>query len=172
MSEQAQVPVDALPLVDRHGFRTTVQPEQVWAALAPTLMAAFGKRRSRTFAKALGCRERRLSRPFLMENGDKLVGFRVLASRPPEELVLEGEHHFASYALIFRIGSRDGITTVTIETRATFPGAKGYVYRELVVATGLHAQIVRRLLKGLRRRAEWNQRPSGRRRTGAIPAGR
>jgi hypothetical protein len=161
LKEQTQIAdVEVLPLVDRHGFRTTAEPRQVWAALAPTLMASFGKR-WRPFAKLVGCRERRVTRPFLMESGDTVVGFRVAASRAPEELVLQGEHRFSRYALVFRIGGRDGITSVSAETRAVFPEARGFVYRAMVVGTGLHAGVVRRILKGLRRRAEWDRKPSG-----------
>lgn len=154
--------IEALPLVDRHGFRTTVEPQQVWAALAPTLMSSFGRRRSRAFARMVGCRERRVSRPFLMEGGDTLPGFRIRASRAPEELVLQGEHRFSNYALVFRIGGREGITSVSAETRAVFPELRGILYRTMVIGTGLHAFVVRRILKGLRRRAEWDRRPSRR----------
>ncbi|MGH7543141.1 MAG: hypothetical protein ACREK7_04310, partial [Gemmatimonadota bacterium] len=112
---------DALPLVDRHGFRTAIDPEKVWAALAPTLLASFGTRRTRWFARMVGCSERKVSRPFLMKPGDHLVGFRIVTAERPAELVLEGEHRFSRYALIFRISRRDGITTVAAETRAQFP---------------------------------------------------
>lgn len=178
MSAQAQITnVEALPVVDRHGFRTIVEPEQVWAALGPTLMAAFGKRRSGAFARLVGCRERRVSRPFLMEAGDTVVGFRVLAARPPEEIVLQGEHRFARYALVFRIGHRQGITSVSAETRADFHRTRGAAYRLLVVGSGLHARVVRRILRGLRRRAEWDRHPTGHRAVGrprvvSRPAGR
>lgn len=160
MKAQMHTPdIDVLPLIDRHGFRTTAEPQQVWAALAPTLMTSFGKRRARTLARLLGCRERRVSRPFLMVEGDTLVGFRVMVARALEELVLQGEHRFSRYALVFRIQGRDGITAVSAETRAAFPEARGFVYRTLVVGSGIHARVVRRLLKGLRRRAEWDRRP-------------
>ncbi|MGH7571247.1 MAG: hypothetical protein ACREMK_05330 [Gemmatimonadota bacterium] len=162
MKAQIQISdIEVLPLVDRHGFRTATEPQQVWAALAPTLMTSFGKRRSRAFARLVGCRERRVSRPFLMEEGDTLVGFRVVASRAPEELVLQGEHRFSRYALVFRIGGRDGITAVSAETRAAFPEVRGFVYRTMVVGSGIHARVVRRILQGLRRRAEWDRQPSG-----------
>lgn len=154
--------VEVLPLVDRHGFRTTAEAEQVWAALAPTLIASFGSRLARSCARLLGCRDRRLSRPFLMQPGDTLVGFRVAGTRAPEELVIEGRHRFSRYALVFRIGERDGITSVSAETRAEFPEVHGLLYRLLVVGSGLHAYVVRRVLKGLRRRAEWHRPPPGR----------
>ena len=150
---------DALPLVDRHGFRTAADAEKVWAALAPTLMASFGTRRARWFARVVGCSDRKVSRPFLMKPGDRLTGFRIVTAERPVELVLEGEHRFARYALIFRIAHRDGITTVGAETRATFPNTPGRAYHGLVVGSGAHARTVRRILRGLRQRAELAREP-------------
>ena len=154
---------EPLPLVDRHGFRTAADAEKVWAALAPTLLASFGTRRARWFARVVGCSERKVSRPFLMRPGDRLAGFRIVTARRPAELVLEGEHRFARYALIFRVASRDGITTVAVETRAAFPNTPGRAYHGLVVGSGAHARTVRRILRGLRQRAELARQPRSRR---------
>lgn len=149
----------ALPLVDRHGFRTAAGAEQVWAALAPTLLASFGTRRARWFAGVVGCSERKVSRPFLMRPGDRLAGFRIVTAERPVELVLEGEHRFARYALVFRVAERDGITTVGAETRAAFPSSPGRAYHGLVVGSGAHARTVRRILRGLRQRSELARKP-------------
>lgn len=150
---------EALPLVDRHGFRTGADPEKVWAALAPTLLATFGTRRARSFSRIVGCRERTFSRPFLAKTGDRLVGFRIASAEPPNELVLEGEHCFSRYALIFRIVRRGEVTAVEAQTRAAFPGSRGMAYRALVVGSGAHRRAVRRILRGLRRRAELARKP-------------
>jgi hypothetical protein len=149
---------ELLPLVDRHGFRTAADAEKVWAALGPTLLARFGTLRARILARLLGCTQRKADRPFPMERGDHLAGFRIAAATPSAELVLEGEHRFARYTLIFRISRREGITTVGAETRAAFPGAAGGAYRLLVVGSGAHARTVRRILRGLRERAELTPR--------------
>ncbi|HKY60157.1 MAG TPA: hypothetical protein VJP59_04020 [Gemmatimonadota bacterium] len=156
---------EALPFVDRHGFRTAAEAEKVWAALAPTLLASFGTRRARWFANAVGCSDRRVSRPFLMRPGDRLAGFRIVTAQRPAELVLEGEHRFSRYALIFRISQRDGITTVGAETRAAFPSSPGRAYHGLVVGSGAHARTVRRILRGLRERAELARQPRSTRRS-------
>lgn len=145
---------DPLPLVDRHGFRTAADSEKVWAALRPTLLASFGTLRARVLARLLGCTQRKADRHFPMERGDHLAGFRIAAAEPPTELVLEGEHRFARYTLIFRISRREGITTVGAETRAAFLGAAGRAYRLLVIASGAHARTMRRILRRLRERAE------------------
>lgn len=157
--------VEPLPLVDRHGFRTAVDADKVWAALAPTLLAGFGTRRARWFARVAGCSERNVSRPFLMKPGDRLAGFRIVTAEPPGELVLEGRHRFARYALVFRVSRRDGITTVGAETRAAGQGSAGRAYLGLVVGSGAHARTVRRLLRGLRRRAELARQPRSRRKS-------
>lgn len=154
-----------LPLVDRHGFRTAAAAEKVWAALAPTLLATFGTRRARWYARLVGCTERKVSRPFLMKPGDRLAGFRIVTAAPPTELVLEGEHRFARYALVFRIAERQGITTVGAETHAAFPNPAGRAYHGLVVGSGAHARSMRRILRGLRARAELARGPRARKRS-------
>jgi hypothetical protein len=98
-----------------------------------------------------------------MRPGDRLTGFRIVTARRPAELVLEGEHRFARYALIFRVAARDGITTVAVETRAAFPNSPGRAYHGLVVGSGAHARTVRRILRGLRQRAELARQPRSRR---------
>ena len=69
----------------------------------------------------------------------------------------------AAALLAAKLRSGDSATAgtfeVSAETRAAFPEARGFVYRTLVVGSGIHARVVRRLLKGLRRRAEWDRRP-------------
>ena len=153
---------ETLLLVDRHGFRTAADAEQVWAALAPTLLASFGTRRARWFARVVGCSDRKVSRPFLMRPGDRLTGFRIVTAERPAELVLEGEHRFARYSLVFRIAHRDGITTVGAETRAAFLNSPGRAYHGLVVGSGAHGRTVRRILRGLRQRAELARQPRSR----------
>ncbi|WCH95827.1 hypothetical protein POD33_28280 [Streptomyces moderatus] len=78
-------------------------------------------------------------------------GFRVAVSTPGQELALVGHHPFSRYALIFHLDETDqGHTRLRAETRATFPGPAGAVYRRLVIGTGAHALIVRHMLRKLR----------------------
>jgi hypothetical protein len=74
----------------------------------------------------------------------------VTRAVPERELVLEGSHHFSTYALIFRI---DGGRLVA-ESRARFPGSRGALYRLAVLRSGAHVVAVRRLLASVRRAAE------------------
>jgi hypothetical protein len=76
-------------------------------------------------------------------------------SVPGRELVLQGRHRFASYALIFRIediGPRR--SRLRAESRAAFPGRAGRLHRRLVIGTGGHVVGMRRLLSAIRRRSE------------------
>jgi hypothetical protein len=70
-------------------------------------------------------------------------------------LALEGRHRFSRYALTFRIDDLgDGASRLRAETRAEFPGARGSVYRALVIGTRGHTLATRRMLNSVGRRAE------------------
>jgi hypothetical protein len=57
--------------------------------------------------------------------------------------------------LRFRLEARGSRTTrLHAETRASFPGLRGGFYRLLVITGGGHTVAVRRLLGGVKRRAE------------------
>ncbi|MFG1669240.1 hypothetical protein [Streptomyces sp. Y7] len=87
-----------------------------------------------------------------MMNGSR--GFRVAVSIPGEELAYVGHHPFSTYALLFHLNETDrGHTRLRAETRARFPGRAGAVYRRLVIGTGAHALIVRRMLRKVRANA-------------------
>jgi hypothetical protein len=79
------------------------------------------------------------------------TGFRVTESTPPAKLVLEGRHPFSRYALVFLIEPRAGGGACAVaQTWAAFPGVAGSVYRALVIGSGIHAVLVRRMLRRLR----------------------
>jgi hypothetical protein len=90
--------------------------------------------------------------------------FRVAREESPSLLALEGGHRFARYALTFRIEpvAREA-SRVTAQTHADFPGTKGRIYRQLVIGSGGHAIVVRRMLRAVKERAE---RPDGGSRSG------
>lgn len=79
-------------------------------------------------------------------------GFRVTEAAPPHRLVLEGRHPFSRYALVFALDDPEsGATRLRAQTWAAFPGLKGRVYRALVIGSGAHAVLVRRMLRGIAR---------------------
>jgi hypothetical protein len=143
----------ALPHVDEHSTVVDAPPERSWRAAAAALSRSSSALPS-AFARALGCDERHASgEPGAA--GSTVPGFRVARSAPPSELALEGRHRFSRYALIFRVDPLDGgRSRVRAETRAEFPGLRGSVYRALVIGTRGHVLAVRRILAGIRRRAE------------------
>jgi hypothetical protein len=103
----------------------------------------------------LGCTDTAPSGPRPLATGSVLPGFHVEAAEPGRILALAGKHRFSDYALILRFDGEGGDpTTVRAETRATFPGVKGNIYRALVIGTRGHVLVTRRLLDGIKQRAE------------------
>jgi uncharacterized protein (TIGR02246 family) len=152
-----EVPIDSLPPVDEHGIEIRADPDQVWEALAATLPRHLNTRRAAGLARALGC-------AFSEAQGDPTVigstmpGFIVSRSIRPSVLALLGQHRFSRYALVLRIDELGtSRSRLRAETRAEFPRARGRVYRALVVGTGGHILVVRRIISAVRRRAEGKQ---------------
>ncbi|MGN9756879.1 hypothetical protein [Streptomyces sp. SD31] len=80
--------------------------------------------------------------------------FHVVTAVPGKELALAGSHRFSTYALVFRLEeAATGHTRVRAESRATFPGPAGRLYRLLVIGTRGHKVAVRRMLRTVRKRA-------------------
>ena len=143
-----------LPLLDEHAVRTSVDPTWVWEALPGGIAAAFDHGRGRAMAELLGCSDRRAEKPFAAVEGATIPGFRVARVVAPHELALEGHHRLARYVLTFRVEPRAGGSTLRAVTHAAFPGVRGSLYRALVVGSGGHRLVTRRILKSIARRAE------------------
>lgn len=143
-----------LPFIDEHAIEIDADPASVWAAVLDVASRSFSHRRGESLARALGCADRAASGP-LSTVGATRPGFHVVSSIPEQELVLEGRHRFSTYALSFRLSpAGDGRVRVQAETRAVFPGVAGRGYRALVIGTGGHVVVVKRMLAAVRRRAE------------------
>ena len=72
----------------------------------------------------------------------------------PELLILSGRHRFSEYSLEWRIvGLPDERSQLSALTRAQFPGVKGRAYKALVIDSGAHARITRRMLGSVARQA-------------------
>jgi hypothetical protein len=147
--------IDSLPYLDEHATVIAAEADDVWRSLGDTLDRSFSRPGGAGYARVVGCADRTASGPRPLAEGSTFPGFRVVAVVPGQELVLEGRHRFSAYALIFRLEPvSPGRSRLRAETRATFPGLKGGLYRRLVIATGGHAMIMRRLLAAVRHRAE------------------
>jgi hypothetical protein len=143
-----------LPFIDEHAAEVARPPERAWEAVCQTVSNSFGGRSAALLARLLGTAERR-PHGDPTEPGSTITGFRISRAHAPADLVLEGEHRFSRYALIFHLeGLPGGRCRVRAETRAAFPGLRGRAYRVLVIGTRGHALAVKRLLRAVRVRAE------------------
>jgi len=143
--------ISQLPFIDVHATTIGAGVEQVWPVLLDTLDRSFGRPGAVRYARMVGCDPDTSSGPRPLTEGSTLPGFRVTATLPGSELVLQGRHRFSSYALILRLEPFDaGWSHLRAESRATFPDTAGALYRLLVVRTGGHAFAVRRLLSAVR----------------------
>ena len=127
--------------VDEHATSLAVPVEAAYAAVRAEvhhLLARWGRH---PVTRLLGTTPR--------------AGFEIAEDDPPRMLSLAGRHRFSRYVLDFRVEpDGDGRSVVTAVTYADFPGPHGAVYRTLVVGSRGHVLAVRRMLVGVRRRAE------------------
>lgn len=151
MSENAQ----RLPHIDEHDLVVDAAPGPTWESLLRVAEASVSSGAAPRFARIVGCADTDPSGPRPLAEGSVLSGFHVETAVAPTELALAGSHRFSTYALIFRLDELgDGRTRVRAETRAEFPRLKGRVYRALVIGTRMHVLVTRRILGGVKRRAE------------------
>jgi hypothetical protein len=115
--------MEHLPYIDEHATTIPADRATAWAAVLGTM-----------------CRnpEDPTTVPF---------GFTLDVAEPCERFALKGHHWFSVYKLIFLLSDADGGTRVTAQTWADFPGLKGKAYRALVIGSGGHRIVVRRMLK-------------------------
>jgi hypothetical protein len=119
--------MEQLPYIDEHVISVDANRADTWSALLRTL-----------------CRDS-------SDPGDPTsvpTGFKLGEATPPERLVLKGRHPFAVYRWVFELdGQGPRRTLVRSATWAAFPGLHGKVYRALVIGTGGHRVVVRRVLR-------------------------
>jgi len=148
-------PKSSLPYVDELPIEIGADRATTWAALLRVVEGSFASARGRGPARLLACEDTELSGPRPLTQGSAFPGFHVESAEPSSELTLAGRHRFSTYRLSFRLEDAGaGRTRLIAETRATFPGPKGSVYRALVIGTRMHVLVTRRLLTATKRRAE------------------
>ena len=145
---------ERLPYVDEHSVVVAAGREATMEALLHVAEATVSARGAPGFARLVGCADTEPSGPRPLAVGSAFPGFHVAAAEPGE-LALAGSHRFSTYGLIFRLEDLGGDRTrLRAETRAEFPRFKGAVYRTLVIGTRMHVLATRRILSGVKRRAE------------------
>ncbi len=155
-----ETPLQDLPPIDEHALEIDAPAEVAWAALFPTLAGSLDGRPQRRLADWLDARDQ-IAEGDLHHPGGTLPGLVVARSVAPVMLALMGEHRFSSYALVFRIDLLPGQRCrVRAETRATFRGIGGRLYKLGVLGSRGHVLVVRHMLRRLRKQAE--RRASGR----------
>lgn len=130
-----------LPYIDEHSVRLRKPAAATWSALLRVLAELMGS--SQRFARLVGCDPSALSPAFEGRAGETLPGFRVVDAEPGRLLVLRGRHHFSDYALTFIIDGEH----LRAESRASFPGITGWLYRTAVIGSGAHRIVTRRMLR-------------------------
>jgi hypothetical protein len=155
------LPTSQLPFIDEHTIDIAAGGDQVWSALVEAIDASFLRPTAQRFTRVVGCAQVEASGPRPLAEGSTVPGFLVETAVPGSVLALAGHHRYASYALTFRLEAGPHRTRVRAETRASFPGVAGGVYRLLVISGGGHAVAVRRLLSRLKRQVEWQVRSGG-----------
>jgi hypothetical protein len=146
---------DRLPHIDEHSLEIGAGTDAVWGALLQVLEGSFGSASTARVARLLGCADVGASGPRPLVPGSVFAGFHVVTADRTRELALAGNHRFSDYALILRLAEQSGDRTLLrAETRATFPGVSGGIYRALVIGTRGHVLVTRRLLGAVKRRAE------------------
>ena len=146
--------MERLPYIDEHGGYVGAAPERTGAALMAVGAALRGP--AGPLGWLLGLQPAHASGDWSVgvQAGAALPGFVVEQARPPTHLALGGRHRFSHYALVFELedGGPAG-TRVRARSWAAFPGLHGRSYRALVIGSGAHRLVVRRLLRQIERRA-------------------
>ncbi|MGB9307181.1 MAG: hypothetical protein WCB92_26895 [Mycobacterium sp.] len=114
--------MERLPYIDEHAISVDASAAESWSALLRVM-----------------CRD----------PGDPTtvpLGFTLDEATPPRRLALKGRHLFAVYRLVFELDPGGEGVRLRALTWAAFPGLRGKVYRALVIGTGAHRIVVRRML--------------------------
>ncbi len=141
--------VEDLPLVDEHEIVSPASADRVWESLLD-YVGGIDSVWTRAYAHLVGA-DPRDTKGTLPSDGSAVPGFAVTQATPGRRLVLAGRHWFSRYGLIFDLAERPDGTVLRAQTRAEFPGIHGRAYRLLVIDSGIHRVLVRRILRGIAR---------------------
>jgi hypothetical protein len=140
-----------LPFIDEHRIFVAAPAAAVWRCLGAELSSVA--RGGAAYAHLIAADPGRASGTLLTE-GATVPGFAVAAADPERRALLAGRHRFSRYTLDLTLVPESGGTTLSARSHAEFPGLLGGVYRALVIRSGGHRVLVRRLLRTIASRAE------------------
>lgn len=139
-----------LPFVDEHRVFVAAPVGEVWRALIERVERRLSG--PRLLVRVLRAEPAHASdTPF--GQGSTLRGFAVDEVVPERLIRLTGRHRFSRYELLFTLSPREGGVLLVARTHATFPGGPGFLYHSLVVGSGAHRIVTKRLLESVSRRA-------------------
>ncbi|MEV4496382.1 hypothetical protein AB0J84_11830 [Micromonospora arborensis] len=149
------MPIDSLPHLDEHATLIAADTDRIWPHLTDVVERSFSRIGMTEYARLVRAADPITSGPRPLVAGSTIPGFRVDTAIPGHTLTLRGSHRFSTYALIFRLEpAGPGRSRLRAETRATFPGLAGGLYRQILLTSGGHVIGVRRMLATVRRRSE------------------
>ena len=144
-----------LSFIDEFDATIEASAPAVYEAVARHLARALSGNGPRTAALVLGCAHRGATITAPPQVGQEVSGFVVAEAKAPNRLVLEGRHRFASYRLSFTVDPlAHGRAKLSARTEALFPGFTGALYRAIVIGSGGHEIVARRMLVAVAARAE------------------
>ncbi|MET7670518.1 hypothetical protein [Micromonospora luteifusca] len=147
--------ISSLPHLDEHATLIAADTDRIWPHLIDVVERSFSRLGMTEYARLVSAADPVTSGPRPLVEGSTFPGFRVATAIPGQELALRGSHRFSTYALIFRLEpAGPGRSRLRAETRATFPGLGGGLYRQILLTSGGHVIGVRRMLTTIRRRSE------------------
>src|SRR5262245_30814327 len=132
--------MERLPYIDEHYTRVGATPERTWDAVVRIARGRLARPAPKAFAA--------------LWRLEPESGFAVAEEAAPRHLALRGRHRFSRYELAFDIDPGPDGVTLSARTSAVFPGIAGRAYRALVIGSGAHRLVVRRMLKQIARSAE------------------
>jgi hypothetical protein len=147
---------ERLPYIDVHEVEVAADVNAAWRALLRVARGSLGGTGQRRLAQALRVEPPSVSGRWTadVEPGAALPGFAVERVRRPELLSLRGGHRFSRYRLDFELSAAGSDRShLRARTWAEFPGLAGAAYRALVIGTGAHRLVVRRLLRQIAKAA-------------------
>jgi hypothetical protein len=127
----------SLPLLDKHNATLPANHSAVWQAVR---QYAWGLTQSEhvLLGRVLGTEPK--------------SGFELAEEVEGERLALTGRHRFAHYRLVFELDAETrNATKLSVLSFAAFPGARGRLYRGLLMGTGGHVLAVRHMLRTIQR---------------------
>ncbi|CAL9628754.1 hypothetical protein SUDANB9_05995 [Streptomyces sp. enrichment culture] len=145
-------PTSGLPFIDEHQVRVVAPAPSTWDALT-TWIARTHLGVSSGFAHLVGAEPRSVT-GILPLQGSTIPGFAVAESVCGKRLILVGRHRFSHYALTFSLADHPDGTLLSARSHALFPKLPGALYRGLVIGSGGHRVLVRRMLRDIGRSAE------------------